>query len=192
MDSQNLSRVIASLDKHIKDLERQEGKYESYYDDLCLARFLKACAERDRVFPSSLTLSGIREQGRRGTAFHAALEGLEVADSEFKPSDSEVLSMKYSMSNFEAVMRQSALIKYDHWLLPYARFEMGSTYMRVGKYAEARREFDAALNGGKSKEDTEVFGNDDQNSKISMSQLLSLRSHNACIKLDALEKAAKK
>lgn len=65
--------------------------------------------------------------------------------------------------------------QYDHWLLAYTRYELGNTFMRIGKHNLARIEFDAALNGGKSEKDVVDYGIDDPNKKISMQNMLNLR-----------------
>jgi hypothetical protein len=47
--------------------------------------------------------------------------------------------------------------------------------MRIGNYAKARSEFEAALNGGRSDGDEVEYGIEDRGVKISMSNMMNLR-----------------
>ncbi|KAJ3395829.1 hypothetical protein HDU92_004842 [Lobulomyces angularis] len=197
MDTPNLLRTIALVDKEIKNLESQEsasdGKlpYPTFYDDLCLTRFVKAVLERERVFPKSKTLIGIKEQVLQGKQFKSCLTGESLPEKfinlEQKPTDSQISTLKYSLKNFEAVINQSSEVELDHWMLAFSRYEVGSLYMRCGIYEKAKKEFEAALNGGKGEDDEVEVGKANDGVKSSMESNLNIKCHNALIKLNCLE-----
>jgi hypothetical protein len=115
LNSTNLDTFIKRIDSEIRELEHQvDAKHsETFYDDLCLARFLKGNLERELVFPTMQTLVDITVQVRHGRAFSATMDGEPVPETctEYVPSEATVKGLRYSIMNLESVLKQSALIK---------------------------------------------------------------------------------
>jgi hypothetical protein len=118
LSMKNLDTFLKRIDLEIRDLERQDtetaGKQsETFYDDLCLARFMKGCLEREKMFHTKESLVDITIQVRHGIAFNAAMDGATVPEDckEYTPSEETVSAIRYSILNLESVLKQSALIK---------------------------------------------------------------------------------
>lgn len=117
LDGDNLKSFLRRIDKAIRDLEAlseaQVKANATFYDDLCLARFLKGNAEREIAFPAKKTLVDISVQVKQGRAFAAAMDGEEVpvGCEQYTPTDSDLATIKYSIVNLESVLKQASMIK---------------------------------------------------------------------------------
>ena len=174
-----LTVILAEIDTAIKMLDSQqeaykkanpddekEIPYETFYDDVCLTRFLKGLASRELAFPTHKTL--VPED-----------EMIRISVAPEKKSQ-----LQYAIKQLEYISLQADQISTDTWILPFARYELGQLHMRAGQYDKARVDFKASLNGG--------IGEDDvgQKRKASMESSLHLRVHNALAKLAILERIA--
>ncbi|KAJ2994282.1 hypothetical protein HDV02_001717 [Globomyces sp. JEL0801] len=173
-----LKEIVQELDTILEDLDDQQSRwkvdaanendteipYETYYDDLCLARFFKGLATREIAIPNSSMLVPECELFKQ------------------KISEGQEAMLNYSVRQLEFIALQADQIEYDHWILPFARYELGSLHIRRGQYSKARLEFQAALNGGYSDDEAGK-----QKRKASMESSLHMRIHNAFSKLNLIE-----
>lgn len=177
MPDNYLEKIINEIDLVLKDLEDQQTNhkrlknepipYSTFYDDLCLARFFKGLATRELAAPSSDMLIPEKD-----------LILLKLTNEQRSKFD-------YAQKQLEYIALQADDIEYDHWILPFARYELGRLHMRSGDYQKSRQELKAALNGGYG--DNEIG---QQKRKASMESSLHLRIHNANLKLKLLESLA--
>ncbi|KAJ3354673.1 hypothetical protein HDU83_004895 [Entophlyctis luteolus] len=188
MGKDALEVIVKEADKVITELDEKKKRtenlpYETFFDDLCLALFLKAVAEREIGYPTVRTLDEISNQVLQGQKFKSALQG---SASSADLSQDKVNSLKNSISGFKRLIAEAKSIVLDHWMLLYGRYELGSLYLRVGEYELARREFEAARNKGA------VDGEEGNGvKKASLENMLQVRCHNALLKLKALEENSK-
>jgi tetratricopeptide (TPR) repeat protein len=164
MPRSRIESCIVEFDGALKYLDAQqkvtEEPYKTFFDDLCLARFLKGVASRELVIPNSQLLLPEQDFVKR------------VVSNESKEA------LKYSIRQLEFIALQAESLHLDHWILPFSRYELGSLHVRLGDYETARREYNAALNGGYTQEEVGT-----QKVKVSMEQSLHLRTHNALVKV---------
>ena len=104
--------MICDIDSKLQDLEKQmEGKeeppYSTYYDDVCLARFLKGVALREQAYPHWRTLNPPDVLAKT------------LLDA------SSIDKMNRAAKQFDFIVLQADLISLDHWILPYTRYECG-------------------------------------------------------------------
>ncbi|KAJ3151624.1 hypothetical protein HDU86_006043 [Geranomyces michiganensis] len=169
---------IAQVDAVLKELDAKAPAsdsaappYKTYYDDVCLVRFLKGVLTRDTAIPNSLTL--------------APVQVLAAAPA---PTPVQQATLAYAARQLEHTRHFADRIALDHWLLPFSRLELGKLYVRAQEYGKARREFEAALNNGYAEDEVGASGG---KKKISLENTLHFRVHNALVKLDVLERLVK-
>ncbi|TPX47501.1 hypothetical protein SeLEV6574_g02629 [Synchytrium endobioticum] len=164
---EDISKELSLLDNMLPPTaDPDKVPYPTYYDDLCLARFLKGVVLRELALPTAATLVSV------------------AAEAKLKPKGAaRVAFLKEAARQFEFVKLLSSKISLDHWILPFARFEFGRLFMRIGSYKAAQVEYKAALNGG--------AGEGDDVDKVarnySLETLLHMKTHNAIAKLDILQ-----
>ncbi|KAJ3079029.1 hypothetical protein HK102_004071 [Quaeritorhiza haematococci] len=169
--------IMADLDKQLQAHRANQQNssdddanvpYETFYDDLCLAKFLKANAQRELGHPHSETLVPAKEMLIKAQKVHELLkssqtqtESSAAASSEPTMSSQTDLSsdakltpaeraayLSAAMRDLDFIQRHAGGIKLDHWILPYSRMELGMLSMHCGKFEKAKKEFEAALKGG--------------------------------------------
>ncbi|KAI9336349.1 hypothetical protein BDR26DRAFT_864962 [Obelidium mucronatum] len=221
MSKETLSLVVQETTLVLKDLadlksstttttttttSNESLPYSTYYDDVCLALFIRAVAEREMGFPTVNTLSEIKNQVLMGRAYNSMLTipsstttatttttttKKQASGTTTKgplPSAEAVSYLNDSITSFKKLIAESQKIELDHWMLLFGRYELGSLYLRVGEFDLARKEFDAAQNKGVAEgEGSEVQGV----KKASLENMLQVRCHNALLKLKALEETSK-
>ena len=153
------------LDRQQEDGKKLEKEipYPTFYDDLCLARFFKGLATRELAVSSASMLIPEKQLVLRQLT-NTQIEGLD-----------------YAAKQLEFISLQADEIEYDHWILPFCRYELASLYIRTGDYTKARSEYQAALNGGYNEDEAGK-----QKKKASMETSLHIRVHNAIAKLDVI------
>ncbi|KAJ3035838.1 hypothetical protein HDV00_003373 [Rhizophlyctis rosea] len=188
-----INEHISSLDLQMQQARKASPKddddalsitpYETYNDDYCLAHFLKGIILRELNLPKCETLVPVRTLVTQQKHHRSTTEWTEKT----KPA------LQTALQHLRIVSSRGPEITLDHWILPFARLEMGQTLMRMGEYEGAKREFDAALKGGVGSgggdEDGEgVVGSVKERGKgkISMENALHVRVHNARSKLGVL------
>lgn len=163
-----IDAILLKLDEqqenHKKQHPDQDVPYSSFYDDLCLARFFKGLAIRELAVPNTTLLVPEAELLKHSL------------------TSEQTKRLEYAAKQLQFISLQADEIEYDHWILPFARYELGSLYLRTGNYEKAREEYQAALNGGYGESEAGK-----QKKKASMESSLHLRIHNAMSKLDVLE-----
>ncbi|RKO86982.1 hypothetical protein BDK51DRAFT_11597, partial [Blyttiomyces helicus] len=165
--SATVTEHLAAIDAALSKLESSGSAtsdhlpYATYADDVCLARFLKGVLIREEAYPHAQTLMPVEELAR-----------LPVPEARVEER------LSYAARQLEFVISQAHDIKLDHWILPFARFELGQLYMRSRAYPKARREYEAALNGGVAEDEA-----GSAKKKASLENMLHFRAHNALVKL---------
>lgn len=163
---EELEHVLCDLDKQQEEEKKANGNeipYSTFYDDLCLVRFFKGLATRELAYPSSDLLVPEVE-------LVAKVITLEQKNQ-----------LEYAARQLEYISLQADEIEFDHWILPFARYELASLHVRMGDYIKARSDYDAALNGGYT--DDEVGR---KKKKASMETALHIKVHNSIMKLNFL------
>ena len=165
----DLEKELSRLDKLQEDgkAEGKEIPYSSFYDDLCLIRFFKGLATRELAYPSALLLVPEREICQR------------VVSAE------QTKGLEYAARQLEYISLQADEIEFDHWILPFARYELAGLYLRKGDYVKSRQEYQAALNGGYAEDEAGK-----QKKKPSMETTLHIKIHNALQKLNYIQATA--
>jgi hypothetical protein len=160
-----LEAYLLDLDKQQEDGKKLEKEipYSTFYDDLCLVRFFKGLATRELAIPSASMLIPEKQLILR------------------KLTESQTKQLDYAAKQLEFISLQADEIEYDHWILPFCRYELAALHIRTGEYKKARSEYQAALNGGYNEDEAGK-----QKKKASMETSLHIRVHNAIAKLDFL------
>ncbi|KAJ3024035.1 hypothetical protein HKX48_007966 [Thoreauomyces humboldtii] len=166
---------IGQVDAALKKLEEQQSTtedsdslpYKTFYDDACLLRLLKGVLSREAAVPNASTLQPMAELART-----------------LPPTPPQLESLAYAARQLEFTRHHAEKIALDHYLLPFSRLELGKLYVRARNFKKARREFNAALNGGYAEDEA----GDRPKGKISLENALYFRVYNATIKLDMLER----
>ncbi|KAI8914486.1 hypothetical protein EDD86DRAFT_268666 [Gorgonomyces haynaldii] len=168
LPKQRLQELSQVFDQKLKALDAMQKKdtapYKTYYDDLCLVRFLKGVTSRELVMPNASLL--ISEE---------AFVKRTVTPEQKK-------DLEYAARQLQFIALQADQIELDHWILPFSRYELGNLYVRLQEYEKGRSEYEAALAGGYAEDE-----HGQQRKKASMEQSLHLRVHNALVKLDLFE-----
>ncbi|KAJ3303053.1 Tetratricopeptide repeat protein 39B [Kappamyces sp. JEL0829] len=168
-----LMALVEQFDTTLTDLDKQQeaGKaqgneipYSSFYDDLCLMRFFKGLATRELAVPNAALLIPEKDLLAR------------------KLTKDQEKGLEYAARQLEFISLQADDIEYDHWILPFTRYELAALYLRYGNYDKARSEYQAALNGGYAEDEAGK-----QKKKASMETSLHIRVHNALAKLNFLQ-----
>ena len=119
MPKQELKQALYDIGNELSRLDQllppttdpDNVPYPTYYDDLCLARFLKGIVLRELALPTAATLVSVIEEAK------------------LKPKDAENAALlKNAIRQFEFVKILSAKICLDHWVLPYARYEVCTNF----------------------------------------------------------------
>ncbi len=176
--SSYLTLALEEISTHLTDLDNQletfqktnhteDLPYETYNDDLALARLLKGVATRELHYPTCATIIPVDE-----LVF-------------IKPTTAQISQLTFASKQLTFITAIADQVELDHWILPYARFELGQLYMRLGNYKLARKEFKAAKNGGYTDTETGII-----RKRYSMENALHLKMHNCVVKLSVLEKLA--
>lgn len=168
---EEISSYLTLLDTNLENFQKDNNTdtlpYETYNDDLALARLLKGVATRELHYPTSATIIPVNE--------------LVL----IKPTTSQISQLTFSSKQLSFITAIADQVVLDHWILPYSRFELGQLYMRLGNYKSARKEFKAAKNGGYTDKETGIL-----RKRYSMENALHLKTHNCLVKLSVLEKLA--
>ena len=128
--------VVKAIDAEMEWLREKQNyaptaiPYKTYWDDMSLAHFMKGLALRQYAYP-------FRETIRSDT---------EVVHRILEPQEKRRLLI--AATELEAIIPTANKIAKDHYLLPFARFELAQTYLRLGDFTRANIELRAAARGG--------------------------------------------
>ncbi|CAG8510434.1 2404_t:CDS:2 [Ambispora leptoticha] len=148
-----LLKSLSIIEDTINSLDGIEEKdYNNFWDDFCLAHLLRGVILSKIAFPNNPNHEDVKK---------------------FKRSEDNVAN---SITSLQSVVENGAKIKLDHYVLHYARYELGRLYTNMHEFSKAKAEFEKVLNGG----DIKRVG------KYSLENILQLRTYNAQVKLDLL------
>ncbi|KAJ8326475.1 hypothetical protein QVD99_006798 [Batrachochytrium dendrobatidis] len=171
--------ILSKTASQVLDKQKDNDMpYDTYYDDVCLTRLFKGLVLREQAFPTHLTfvpesfMTAITQE-RIGTTAQTATPDQQKTSKQ----------LHYSAKQFDYIALIADQVHLDHWILPFARYELAQIYVRIGEYEKAKREYSAALNGGYA--DDEVGH---RKRKASMENSLHLRVHNGLSKLKILDR----
>ncbi|OBZ74848.1 Tetratricopeptide repeat protein 39B [Grifola frondosa] len=157
-----VTKVLPLIDEVLLKLKAHENDpsmYEdgtSYWDDLCLANFLKGNCLRYIAYPDP----------------DAVIDNLEKIDI---PSDAE----ESALAAFESVFTDGTKISLDHYLVYYAHYEYARLLACKGDRESARKHLELVLSG-KPLEISAAA----RKGKYSMENALHVRAHAALEALD--------
>ncbi|KAG6828152.1 hypothetical protein H0H92_009003 [Tricholoma furcatifolium] len=145
------------------------GQASTYYDDLCLARFLEGVCWRFVAYPDRDAVPESDSNSESDSGSQSTVnEEISTADAETRAEEA-----------FRAVFHYGPRIELDHYLVYHAHFEYGSLLACQGDTDGARREFELVLSGKPL--EVNAAG---RKGKYSMENRLHIRAHAA---LDALQ-----
>ncbi|KAF9523683.1 hypothetical protein CPB83DRAFT_775027 [Crepidotus variabilis] len=158
------NKMLPEIDRLLTELDRFKGKSEKetlkgyaggkggYWDDYCLAMFLRGVCMRYLAYPD--------------------------ADAQIDPTETVKIpkedAEKRSKESFAAVFEHGPKIELDHHLVYHAHYELGRLLACQGDTDGARNEFDLVLSG----RPLEV-GASGRKGKYSMENALHVRTHAA-------------
>lgn len=157
------SKMLPRIEEVLMNLEAQKDKPSGYkggttfWDDLCLARFLKGVCLRYVAYPDTNAVVDASEQ---------------VAISQ---PDAE----RGSLELFQSIFTDGPKIALDHYLVYCSHYEIGRVLARSGDVNSARKHFELVLSG----KSLEVNAST-RKGKYSMESANTLRSHAALEALD--------
>ncbi|RUS32174.1 hypothetical protein BC938DRAFT_476107 [Jimgerdemannia flammicorona] len=150
----------------LSSLSGSDLPYDNFYDDFCLAHFLRGILLRQQAFytdPDAPALDP--DLARHHTLVTGALE------------------------SFRTVFREAWRIRLDHYLYYFARYEMGRTLVLMGDTRAAKEEFAVVLarqpvpvptEAGLAVKPAEIKG------KYSLENMVIFKTHNSMAELDEL------
>ncbi|KAJ9119540.1 hypothetical protein QFC22_003249 [Naganishia vaughanmartiniae] len=124
-----------------------------YWDDYCLAHFLRGVALSFAAYPHEETL--ITEEDEK-----AYPNGAQAAGEE-------------ALSSFKHLLEHAIDIHLDHWIIYFTHFEMGRLYSQMGDNESARYEFELVMSGKTLEVNTQARSQ----GKYSMESALMIRVH---------------
>lgn len=169
-----LRRITSLIDAEITRLEILQltsatgVPYDNFYDDLCLAQFLRGILLRQQAF---------------------------FSDPDILVSDPDVAHhhalVKGALDSFRVVFHDAWRIRFDHYIYYFSRYEMGRTLVLMGDIRAARDEFSIVL----SKQSIPVPANAEPGArppevkgKYSLENMVIFKTHNSMAVLDEMEK----
>lgn len=157
-----ISDTLASLTEYESSPESYpDGGAAAFWDDLCLAHFLRGVVLRYIAHPEP----------------HSKLDASTAASLEIPTQEAE----EQAALSFRAVLSHGHRITTDHYLIYFSHYELGRLLADMGRTDEARKELEAVLSG-RMLEDKGVRKG---NHKYGMQNMALLRSNGALNGLNA-------
>jgi tetratricopeptide (TPR) repeat protein len=122
------SKMIPETDKALEELKARGEKSEGYWDDWCLATFLRGVCLRYVACPDPDAVLG-EEEGEERDGWTKERAGREAREA------------------FEGVFKHGTKIELDHHLVYYAHYELGRLLVCLGDIDAGRRHFEMVLSG---------------------------------------------
>lgn len=151
-----ISEALSELNR-IEDPSQYHSGADEYWDDFCLAQFLRGVTLRYIAHPEP----------------HAKVDPLQ---SEIPVEEAE----EQALLSFNIVLEHAHKIAHDFWYIYFSHYELGRLHASMGKHNEAKRELELVLSG-KMLEDK---GNRSGKHKYLMQNMALLRSNGALNALD--------
>ncbi|RUS18742.1 hypothetical protein BC937DRAFT_88402 [Endogone sp. FLAS-F59071] len=169
-----LRRITSLVDAEITRLEIAQlssatgAPYDNFYDDLCLAQFLRGVLLRQQAFFSD--------------------PDVLVSDPDLAHHHALVTR---ALDSFRAVFHDAWRIRFDHYIYYFSRYEMGRTLLLMGDIRAARDEFAIVL----SRQSIPVPADAEPGArppevkgKYSLENMVIFKTHNSVAELDEMEK----
>ena len=155
-----LLRSLSTIELTIDNLDSVKDNqfYVNYWDDVCLAYLLRGVLLSKIAFPNNPEDEKACKNNK----------------------DNSTSTCATAIASFQYAIRKGACIKLDHYIVHFARFELGRLYTNMKEFGKARSEFQRVLDGGD--------GTEKRNGKYSLESMLLLRTYNAMVKLEGLER----
>lgn len=118
-----VSDALAELHE-VEDPSQYHSGADEYWDDFCLAHFLRGVVLRFIAFPEP----------------HAKVRPAESPI----PAEEAAEQARISFTN---VIQNAANISYDHYLIYFSHYELGRLHANLGEDDQARAEFNLVLSG---------------------------------------------
>ncbi|KXS12829.1 hypothetical protein M427DRAFT_157049 [Gonapodya prolifera JEL478] len=198
MDARILVHDTEDEDELSEELVSKDGKpttpRENWWDDLVLLLFLRGVARRElslptRHFTKPVTPTTILTSAIPSTEFPPPKATPNTPSSVVLPASSTIPD---ALSDFATIVSVAHLIRWDHYVLPFARYELGNLYFFLGYYSRARTQFELSKVGGYAERDAKKrgwkTGKYGDGTKHSNDTWISLRLHNVVEKLDVAER----
>ncbi|CAG8490922.1 6881_t:CDS:2, partial [Ambispora gerdemannii] len=157
-----LTKSLSNIESTIDDLDgtKEEDYYDNFWDDVCLTYLLHGVITAQIAFPNNVS--------------HENEERLKHS------KDNLASTCTTAIASLQYVVKNGAKIHLDHYLIHYARYELGRLYINMREFSKAKAEFKKVLDG----EDKKV-------GKYSLENMLLLRTYNAMVKLNLLQRDVK-
>ncbi|SPO23054.1 uncharacterized protein UTRI_01732 [Ustilago trichophora] len=149
-----VSEALADL--HDVEDPSQYHSGEEYYDDLCLAHFLRGVCLKFIAVPEK----------------HSKVRPRESPIPENEAAEQAEIS-------FKTVLEHGHQLKLEHWLVYFAHYELGRLYAGVGRIGEAKEQLNLVL----SQKTLEDKGNRGKG-KYSLQNMVHLRANGALNAID--------
>ncbi|CAG8639446.1 11167_t:CDS:2, partial [Ambispora leptoticha] len=153
----HLLRSLSVIEITINNLDsiKEKDLYINFWDDVCLAYLLRGVILSKIAFPNNPNHDD---------------------EKTFKHNKDNVTSTcATAIASLQYVVRNDQNINFDHYLVHFARFELGRLYTNMREFGKAKAEFEKVLEG------SDV-------GKYSLESVLLLRTYNAMVKLDLLQR----
>ncbi|CAG8587748.1 9692_t:CDS:2, partial [Paraglomus brasilianum] len=146
-----LLRSLSTIELTIDNLDSVKDNqfYVNYWDDVCLAYLLRGVLLSKIAFPNNPEDEKACKNNK----------------------DNSTSTCATAIASFQYAIRKGACIKLDHYIVHFARFELGRLYTNMKEFGKARSEFQRVLDGGD--------GTEKRNGKYSLESMLLLRTYNA-------------
>ncbi|KAJ3129626.1 hypothetical protein HK098_000777 [Nowakowskiella sp. JEL0407] len=198
MTQEKLREAIELFDKSFEGLNRQLDSfvedenffpYPTFYDDMCSVKFLKGVALYNLALPATqYSLLDIKIQAKlinRLKDSNAICDAEELSSLDFNNVKHTLMK---AVEELTYVISHADKIKLDHWMLPFAKYERGQIYMRLGELEKAKQDFETASNGYLEEDFGTVKWVLGGRKKPSMGNMLQISLHNASAKIEYLQK----
>jgi hypothetical protein len=152
--------TISNLDALMSDAMKSNQFHTNYWDDVCLAHLLRGVVLSKIAFPNNPN--------------HEDEKGFK------HNSESSISTCATAIASFQYVLSNGSKIQLDHYLVHFARYELGRLYTNMREFSKARMEFQKVLDG--------VDRPNHGKGRYSLENMLLLRTYNAMVKLEALER----
>ncbi|GHJ86750.1 hypothetical protein NliqN6_3152 [Naganishia liquefaciens] len=149
--------ILPRIESHLTMISQSSPETynggSGYWDDYCLAHFLRGVALSFAAYPHEEAL--ITDQDRKSY-----------------PTTPEAAG-KDAMSSFESVLQHSIDIQLDHWIIYFTHFEMGRLYSQMGDNDSAKHQLELVMSGKTLELNTQARSQ----GKYSMESALMIRVH---------------
>ncbi|KAJ9104235.1 hypothetical protein QFC19_004052 [Naganishia cerealis] len=149
--------ILPRIESHINSLAQSTPESynhgSGYWDDYCLAHFLRGVALSFAAYPHEEAL--ITEED-----YKAYPDGAKAAGEE-------------AMGSFKHLLEHAIDIQLDHWIIYFTHYEMGRLYSQMGDNESAKHELELVMSGKTLEVNTQARSQ----GKYSMESALMIRVH---------------